>query len=305
MAAFRRSVALLAGVCLLHGLLPAAWAQDQSAAAPDVEHYDVQMVGPFSTNQICEGVARSLKAQMGINIGSRMKLTNAEALDTLAQGSADIALLTGTLTGLQRANYPDLDFVEIPVGMEVVSVGVSTDVWDAGLHALPPDKMRAIYEQKIKNWKEVGGPDEPITFYNFEQGAGIWEIFAQWLYEDNRRAPLPKVQSVPNSADARDDLEFTPGAIVPIGAAYVDGTRCHSLGILLPAGATFPTAADVAAGKYPPVRPIIAVVIGRPTLNIKKVTEFLTGPAGQAMVRETGALGLDAVPKPPPAPYSW
>jgi phosphate transport system substrate-binding protein len=185
----------------------------------------------------------------------------------------------------------------------VVAVGISTDVWDAGLHALPPDKLQAIYEQKIKNWKEVGGPDEAITFYNFEQGTGIWEIFAQWMYGDNRKAPLPKVQSVPNSEDARDDLEFTPGAIVPIGAGLVDGSRCHSLGIALPAGPAFPNAADVAAGKYPAVRPIVAVVIGRPTLNIRKLTEYLTGKDGQALLKQTGALGLDAVPKPPPSEY--
>jgi phosphate transport system substrate-binding protein len=304
MLRFRFGSALIAGLCLVQSLLPAARAQDEPAA-PDTGHYDVRIVGPFSTNQICEGIARSLKDQAGLNIGTKMKLTNAEALDTLAQGSADIALLTGTLSGLQRASYPDLDFVEIPIGMEVVALGISNDVWQAGLHALPPDQIRAIYEQKIRNWKEVGGPDEAITFYNFEQGAGIWEIFAQWFYQDNRKAPLPKVQSVQNSADARDDLEFTPGAIVPIGAAYVDGTRCHSLGILLPAGASFPTVADVAASRYPLVRPITAVVIGRPTLDIRKVTEFLTGAAGQAMVRQSGALGLDAVPKPPPSSYGW
>jgi phosphate transport system substrate-binding protein len=301
---FRLSSVLVAGLYLVQGLLPAARAQD-GTVDPDAAHYDVQIVGPYSTNQICQGVARSLKDQAGLNIGTKMKLTNAEALDTLAQGSADIALLTGTLSGLQRASYPDLDLVEIPIGMEVVAIGISTDVWQSGLHALPPDKMRDIYEQKIKNWKEVGGPDEAITFYNFEQGAGIWEIFAEWLYQDNRKAPLPKVQSVENSADARDDLEFTPGAIVPIGAAYVDGSRCHSLGILLAGGASFPTVADVAAAKYPMVRPINAVVVGRPTLGIRKVTEFLTSAAGQAMVKQTGALGLDSVPKPPPSQYSW
>jgi phosphate transport system substrate-binding protein len=291
-------------ICTLVGLslLPVARGQTETAA-PAGGHVDVQIAAPFSTNQLCNGVSRALKDEDGIDVASKMKLTSAECLDALTQGAADIALITGSLSGEQRANTPDLDLVVVPIGMEVVAVGVSSDVWDSGLHALPPDKLQAIYEQRVKNWKEVGGPDEAITFYNFEQGAGIWEIFARWLYGDNRKAPLPKVQSVPNSADARDDLEFTPGAMVPIGAAYVDGTRCHSLGIVLTSGTVFPTAANVAAGTYPVVRAINAVVIGRPTLNIRKVTEYLTGTSGQALLKDMGAMGLDAVPKPPESEY--
>jgi phosphate transport system substrate-binding protein len=304
MHGLHRGLALIAGTLFLLGLLSPAHAQQHDQSATDaVGQLDVEMVGPFSTNPICEGVKRAMKEQYGMEVGTRMKLTNAEVLDALAQGTSNLALLTGSLTGLQRAAYPDLDLVEVPIGMEVVSIGISTDVWDAGLHALPPDKIQSIYEQKVKNWKQVGGPDEAITFYNFQQGSGVWEIFAEWLYGDNRKAPLPKVQSVGSSEDARDDLEFTPGAIVPIGAAFVDGTRCHSLGILLPGGPAFPTAQDVASGKYPAVRPIIAVVVGRPRLSIRKVTEYLTGKDGQAMIRESGAFGLEAVPKPPPSDY--
>jgi phosphate transport system substrate-binding protein len=297
-----RSAFLLVCALVCLSLLPVARGQDQTEA-PEAAHVDVQLVAPFSTNQLCGGVARAIKDAAGLQVGSKMKLTNVECLETLTDGDADIALVTGSLTGEERANTPNLDLVVIPVGMEVVAVGVSQDVWDSGLHALPPEKLQAIYEQRVKNWKEVGGPDEAITFYNFEQGAGIWEIFAKWLYGDNRKAPLPKVQSVPNSADARDDLEFTPGAIVPIGAAYVDGTRCHSLGIILPSGTVFPVAADVAAGKYPVARPINMIVIGRPTLSIRKVTEFLTGAPGQALVRQMGAMGLEAVPKAPASEY--
>jgi len=44
--------------------------------------------------------------------------------------------------------------------------------------------------------------------------------------------------------------------------------------------------------------------VGRPSLAVRAVTEFLTGPAGQEMVRKSGDLGADAVPKPSPdSPY--
>jgi hypothetical protein len=44
---------------------------------------------------------------------------------------------------------------------------------------------------------------------------------------------------------------------------------------------------------------MVGVCNGRPTLNIRVVTEFLTGADGQKLIKSSGAMGLDAVP---PAP---
>jgi len=298
MAAARRILGvLLLGACVALALPPIAQGQDVSATLNEGKP-DLRIVGPYSTKALIYAVEHSLKQSKGLEVNGMVGLSNAEALASLAQGSCDLALRSAPLTGEERASYPDLELVAVPVGMEVVSLGVSTDVWESGVHSVTQENMRAIYEQKLTNWKTLGGPDEKITLFNFEQGDGIWEIFASWLYGDNRRAPFPKVQSVANSGDARADLEFTAGAIVPMGAAYVDGTRYHGLGISQSGGVAYPVAADVAASKYPAVRPIIAVVIGRPTLAIRAATEYLTSPAGQAVVRQSGAFGLEACPKP-------
>jgi phosphate transport system substrate-binding protein len=289
------------GAFLAIAILSAHGQEDQKGQPAG--HVDVRIVGPVSTKPLIAGLARAVAQASGIQIGGRFSLTNAGTLDALAQGDADLVLLTKPLTGEERADYPDLDLVVIPIGMEVVALGVSADLWNAGVHAISPATMREIYEQKITNWKAVGGPDEKIMLFNFAEGGGVWEVFAQWLYGDNRKAPIPKVQSAANSEDARDDLEFTPGGIVPIGAGFVDGSRCHALGLDLPGGIVAPTSEAVAANRYPIVRPIIAVVIGRPTLGIRAVTDYLTSPAGQALVKKTGALGLDAVPQAPKPDY--
>jgi phosphate transport system substrate-binding protein len=270
-------------------------------AQPD-EQADVRIAAAVSTKPLLIAVARALKQDQGLRIAVSTELTSPEALDALAQDQADIALLTRPLTGEDRALYPALELAIVPIGMETVALGIANDLWDAGLRAVTKDQMRDIYEQKITNWKDVGGPDEKITLFSFAQGAGVWEIFAEWLYGDNRKAPLPKVETVATSRDARDDLEFTPGSIALLGASFVDNSRCHALGIMLSGSATMPTPDQVAAKRYPIVRPLIAVTVGRPTLKIRAVTEFLTGIAGQALVKSTGALGLEAIPKPPPEP---
>jgi len=264
---------------------------------------DVRIAGTLSTKPLLVDVVKVMKEKKGLQVALATGLTSQDALDAVATGKVDIALITKPLTGEDRAEYPSIELVTVPIGMEVVAIGVSNDLWNGGVNTITKAMMRDVYEQKVTNWQAAGGPDEKITMFNFQQGLGIWEIFAEWLYGDNRKAPLPKVDKVATSEDARDSLEFTPGAVVPLAAPLADGTRCHALAIDLGEKIAKPTVEGVASGSYPLVRPITAVVVGRPALLTRTVTEFLTGPEGQALLKKSGALGVEAVPKPKPNPY--
>jgi phosphate transport system substrate-binding protein len=296
----RLRVPVLLGA-LLACALASSLAQDASPSpGPDASAApapDVRISASISARPFLAAAARALKQEKNLQIAISAQRTSADCLDDLAAGKADIALLTKPLSGEDRAKYPESDLVATPVGMQVVALGVSADIWDAGVHVISQDNMRAIYEQKITNWKVLGGPDEKITLFTFEEGGGIWEILAEWLYGDNRKAPQPKVENVSNSQDARDALEFSQGAIAPIGASLVDGVRCRALSIDLPDLIATATPLQVALGRYPLVRPMTAVTVGRPSLAIRTVTEFLTSDEGQAMIKTTGAFGLDAFPK--------
>lgn len=277
--------------------LPWALGQDEEPAP------DVRIGGPVSTRPLLAGVARALQREKGLFVGFSTAVTNLEVLDAVAQGRIDVALLTKPLTYEERAQYPAANLVAVPVGMEAIAIGVSNDIWDAGIHSITSETMIGIYEQKITNWHEVGGPDEKILFFKFQEGHGVWEGFTEWLYGDVRKAPSRKCQTVTSNEDARDTLEFTPGSIAPIDALYVDGSRCHALDINLENRMIKPSVETVASRTYPVVRPLTAVVVGRPSLANRAVTEFLTGAEGQALVKKFGAFGLDAVPKPSPNPY--
>jgi len=289
----RRPLFILLGTLLIASLCTLS-AQDKPPAPPDV-----RISTTVSTRALITAVGKAIAAAGGPHLVISSNLTSADNLDDLAQGKADIAFITKPISGEDRARYPDVEYFGTPVGMQVVALGVSSDLWDAGLHAITEDATRDIYEQKITNWKTLGGPDEEIELFSFEEGAGIWEILADWLYGDARKAPVPKVQTNSNSQDARDILGGGVGAIAPMGAGLVDNSRCHALSITVSGTAVPPTAAMVAAGAYPLVRPLLAVSVGRPVNAIRNVTEFLASPAGQALIRDDGSLGLDAVPKPP------
>jgi len=273
---------------------PLCRAQDDT---PQIQ--TVHVSASVSTEPLLAAAAEKLKQEKGLVLAVSTNITSSEDLDDLAQGRADMAFITRPISGLDRAKTPELELVGVPVGMQVVALGVSNDIWDAGVHSITQASMRGIYEQQITNWKDIGGPDVKITLFSFAQKGGVWEIFAQWLYGDNRHAPLPQVDAAASNQEARDNLEFSAGSIGPIGAGLVDGSRCHALGVDISGKVIAPTPEQVASGAYPLVRPMTAVSIGRPVNAVRVVTEFLTGPEGQKLVEKSGAFGLEAVPKPP------
>jgi len=264
----------------------------------------VRIAAPVSLRLYLVNLAGAIQTDKGVTISISASLTSAGALDALGQGNVDIAMMTRPLTGEDRALYPSADLDVVQVGMEAVALGVSDDVWDSNLHSVTRQMVKDIYEGKVKNWRDLGGPDEKIVRFYMPQGQGIWEIFAEWLYGDNRKAPLPFGRKSASSLESRDDLELTDGAFAPLAAGYIDGKRYHALGLMDEHGAiSRPVPTDVAQGKYPIVRPINAVVVGLPTLDVRTVTEYMTGPDGQGILKKTGALGADAAATPTPNPY--
>ncbi len=261
---------------------------------------EVRIAAPISVKPLVIALTRVMKEEKGIRIVASTDYSSLDAIDGLAQGNANLAFLTRPLTVEIRGQYSDLDLVAIPVGMEVAAFGVANDIWEAGLHAIAQKDMRAIYERKITNWKEVGGPDEAIHFFNFAEGGGIWEILAEWLYGDNRKAPIPKVETMATSQDSRDTLEFTPGAIAPIGAAFSrTASAATPWGSFCPGSVARPIAADVASKAYPAARPMIAVSHWTAHPCHTGRNGIPDRPRRPALIQTTGALGLDAVPKPP------
>jgi phosphate transport system substrate-binding protein len=280
---------------------PLAWAQDQLPV--------VRIVGTFSTGPYLQALARTFKQGKKIDVETSADYASLEpvenqpdAFDAMGQGKADIALITRPLTLTDRSAYPDLDFKSTPIGMEVVAIAVSNDLWAAGVHSIDKETMRAIYERKITNWRAApNGPDTEVEIATLKEGHGVWETFADWLYGDNMKAPLlPKADQYDSNSDLRDALEFGSGAIAPIAAIFADGSRCHALGLRIAGHVINPTAREVAAGAYPIVRPIIAVVGRVPSLETRAVLEYMTSPAGQDLLRQTGDFGLEAAPKGPP-----
>jgi len=235
--------------------------------------------------------------EKGIPLKLMTETGSGAAIASVGDGSADIAISSKPLSGADRAPFPSKRFMEVPFGIQALALIVPRDVWMAGVHALNRDQIRRIYERDITNWKDVGGEDRPIKFYNPEQGHGTWEFFVTWLYGEQRKAPLGEnFETVADSEEARNLVEFNAGSMSVASPSFADNKEVFALSVRDDKGeAIAPTPHDIRESRYPMERPLYLVTGDRATGKVRDVIEFMLGAEGQALVEKSD---LVRVPQP-------
>ncbi len=237
--------------------------------------------------------------EKGIEIKISNEGSNSQAIAALGAGEIDVAMLTRALTVDESAAFPERQFEAHRIGTQVTALLVQRVVWESGVRALKRAQVGALYEGRLQNWKEVGGEDREVKFFEIAHGLGLWEMFANWVYGDVRKAPAVKWDVVENSADAATAVQFNSGAISVAALMRADRREVFPLALIDDAGvASEPTPANIAAGGYPLVRPAYVIFGDKPTGQKRKVLEFLLSEKGQEIVAASDLLPLAAVPKP-------
>lgn len=235
--------------------------------------------------------------EKGIEIKVTVESGSGNAAIALGYEVADIAMMLRPLNSTERAQFPDKRFVEERIGSQAIALLVPRDVWEGGVRSITKNQVIGIYEGSIKSWKELGGEDKPIKYYNSERGRGLWEFFAQWAYGDQRKAPLgEQFETVVGGEDARNTVEFNAGSCAFAPPRWADGRSVFALAIKDESGAEIePTPANIVSLRYPLARPILLVFGDKPVAARKRVLEYMLSEAGQALLTKTELVPLDEV----------
>lgn len=208
------------------------------------------------------------------------------AIYQVGRGDADVALSVRGVTAQDRAAFPAKSFEEFILCYQVLVPVVSNDVWESGVRRISKTQFRALYEGEMKTWKDLGGEDRGIRYFNPEQGKGNWEMFVTWLYGDPRKAPLGNFEIVTSQEETKNLLDFTGGAIALLSPSRVGG-NVHALELVDDDGSTLkPDHESIRSKRYPLSRPLYLVVGSRPAGHIRKFVEYMTGPVGQKLVQQ-------------------
>jgi len=246
----------------------------------------LRLHGSSVVAQAMASAGPALKTELGIEVKIYPEGGSSAAIQALGTGSADIAMTTRPLSGEDRSAFPAKRFNETLIGVQAVTLIVGAELWDAGVRSLTAEQAQTIYERRAENWKELGGPDLKLKFFNPTRGQGVWELFATWAYGDIRKTPLPKkLDLVSSGREARNSVQFATGSLSVATTRWVDGKTVFALAVPDAAGAPVePTVENIRSQRYPMTRPLYLVLGDRPVGPVKKVIDFMLSPRGQQAV---------------------
>jgi phosphate transport system substrate-binding protein len=127
------------------------------------------------------------------------------------------------------------------------------------VQALSLVQLRAIYSGEIRNWKDVGGADAPITVITREEGSGTRDTFQEIVMGPEvqiARAALVTAYS----GGLRKMVAEDPNAI-----GYVTFSQLNPLVHALALDGVMPTETSIRDASYRLQRPFLFLTRGAPT----------------------------------------
>ncbi|MBI5631949.1 MAG: phosphate ABC transporter substrate-binding protein [Nitrospirae bacterium] len=159
------------------------------------------------------------------------------------------------------------------------------------LNSITPQQVRDIYEGRITNWKQLGGPDlKIISFISSQEGmGGIGESLSKFILNGKRPAKQANSSMQASSVAIWEQLvERTPEGFASTGFG---SSRKRDVKVLMVNGVA-PTKANIISDKYPFRRPLFLVTKKNPKPEILKFIDFVLSRKGQALISSYGMPSL-------------
>jgi phosphate transport system substrate-binding protein len=147
------------------------------------------------------------------------------------------------------------------------------------------EQLRDIYNGKIKSWKQIGGPNRPISVVSRDTSSGTYEVWEEKvLHKDRVRADALLVASNGQAVQTVSQNKYAMGYI---GIGYIE----KSIKVLKVNGkaASEDTVRD---GSWPVARPLYIYTQGKPAGLIAKFIDFVLSSEGQKIVNEVKYVSI-------------
>jgi phosphate transport system substrate-binding protein len=177
---------------------------------------------------------------------------------------------------------------EYKVALDGLSIYVNAD---NPIKELTLEQLDLIFTGKTRNWKEVGGPDAPITVYSRENSSGTYEFFKEHLL--GGKDFTSRAQTMPGTAAVLQAVSKDKNGIGYGGAAYGAGAKHLAIKKDDSSPAIEPNEETVVGGTYPIWRYLYVYV--NPNIDKGDIAAYLSwirSDAGQAVVKDIGYYPL-------------
>lgn len=245
------------------------------AAAPAARAEDLTYDGATTiAREVMGEAARAFEAKSGVKFAKIGMSGAGKGLAAALAGEVSVAGVSRSLKTEELAKHPYFQVI----GYDALGVFVNAK---NPVKALSKAQLKAVFTSKVKNWKELGGPNLPIVACSEPLASGRATVDAfQTMVLDGEA--YGAIKELPDASDCVKFAAGEPGAVGPASMSYaVTGARA------LPVDGVKPSSDDVRAGTYLLARPLLLVAKARPTGSLKAFFDFMASAEGQAIVAKS------------------
>lgn len=212
-------------------------------------------------------------------------------IHSVAGGRADIGMASRGISLDEKKRFEKSHLKIHSVGLDAVACVVSSEIYQAGVQKLTPQQIAGIYLGKIRNWKEVGGPDRQIVVVDKERHRGTRHVFMQYVFGNALQRTPGTLLVTGSNNEEQAKIAQSDSAIGMLSFAWVND-EVKAVSLLDQGKEILPTWETVQQGNYPIVRKLNFITAGEPRSEIKAFIDFVKGPEGQKIVAETGYIPI-------------
>jgi phosphate transport system substrate-binding protein len=215
-------------------------------------------------------------------------------------GTGIAALINGTVD-LAQSSRPMKDDEKQKAaqnrGSEIVEQAVALDGLAVFVHTANPvqhltlAQVKGIFQGKVTNWNQVGGPDAVIVLYGRENSSGTYDYFREHVLEKGDFSP--RVQTLQGTAAVINAVGHDRNGMGYGGIAYAKDVRPLAIATDGTHPPVAPSEATVADGTYPLSRKLFFYYPRNAPERVTKFAQWSLAPEAQALVTKVGYFPLN------------
>lgn len=234
------------------------------------------------------------EAYMKFKAGDQVSVTgggSGTGIAAIINGTTDICASSRDMQQKEKddAKSKNVNIVEKVIAFDGLAVIVHPD---NPINELTMEQVKKVFTGAYKNWKELGGPDQPITALSRESNSGTYVFFQEHVLEKENFDPTVKL--MPASSSIAQSISQDKWSIGYLGLGYTKEGNIKVLNIKKDANslAVTPNHNTVLDKSYSIARPLFLIFNGEPQGINASFLEFSVSPEGQKIVEETGYVTL-------------
>ena len=231
---------------------------------------------------------------MGKNAATKIQVTGGGSgvgIAALQNKTTDLCNSSRKMKAAEIANCVQA-FNKRPTEYKVALDGLSVYVNESNpLKEITLEQLELVFTGKIRNWKELGGSDAPITVYSRENSSGTYEFFKEHVLKG--KDFVASAQTMPGTAALLQAVAKDKSGIGYGGAAYGQGAKALLVKKDAGSPAIEATEENVVKGIYPIWRYLYVYV--NPALDKGEISAYINwirSDAGQSIVKDVGYFPL-------------